>query len=181
MANSMVKNKTKNIVEQDPEIARMTALIEAAEQEYAINKAILQAAIDEKGRQAVAQRELSYQITDNVYTHGPYLEKRHLFIGAIVTVRGYAGRAEIINMEEDGVTPQGHPKYLCTVRFNVYTRGSKPIDQFYAGRLLNIMLDVDDEGNIEPDQLVNQAEINHMTAEELIQRYRELTIQECEL
>jgi hypothetical protein len=89
-------------------------------------------------------------------------------IGDIVTVRGYGGHAEVINMEVDGVTPQGHPKYLCTVRFGPYednetlrridlpygTVGTKSKTnprprrerqhQFYAGRLTNIFEDMEE-------------------------------------
>jgi hypothetical protein len=84
-------------------------------------------------------------------------------IGDIVTVRGYGGYAEVIGMEEDGVTPQGHPKYLCTVRFGIFEENEtirntnlpfgpvrKPgvprdrVHQFYAGRLTNILGDDED-------------------------------------
>jgi hypothetical protein len=81
-------------------------------------------------------------------------------IGDIVTVRGYGGMAEVVNMEEDGVTPQGHPKYLCTVDFGPYDdmpgyalknapqskyygvgrtlkKAQGRLHQFYAGRLTN--------------------------------------------
>jgi hypothetical protein len=75
-------------------------------------------------------------------------------IGDIVTVRGYGGMAEVMAMEEDGITPHGYPKYLCTVRFGAYEENEtlkkinlpygpylkgprERVHQFYAGRLTN--------------------------------------------
>lgn len=86
-------------------------------------------------------------------------------VGDIVTVRGYGGFAEVLGMEEDGVTPQGHPKYLCTVRFGPYEenetilntnlpfgpyrKGNRDrVHQFYAGRLKNIFEDAEDQHGI---------------------------------
>jgi hypothetical protein len=71
-------------------------------------------------------------------------------IGDIVEVKGYGGWAKVLNMEVDGYTPQGHPKYLCTVRFGLDEgepqtwyegkRGKKVknLHTFYASQLTNI-------------------------------------------
>ena len=86
-------------------------------------------------------------------------------IGDIVTVRGYGGYAEVLSMEEDGITPQGHPKYLCTVRFGPYDemhdklhvdlpfgpvrkKSRDRVHQFYAGRLKNIFSDAEEQHGI---------------------------------
>lgn len=88
--------------------------------------------------------------------------KAGIYIGAIVNVQGYGGRAKVLNMEVDSYTPQGHPKYLCSVVFGPYSqqtgtvtlfngkknghtvkRGtpgvSNPIHQFYASKLTNVL------------------------------------------
>ena len=72
-------------------------------------------------------------------------------VGDIVRVKGYGGFATVLVMEEDGVTPQGHTKWLCTVRFGPYENqvGYVPfgpvrkgvrdrVHQFYSGKLKNI-------------------------------------------
>lgn len=93
-------------------------------------------------------------------------------VGDIVTVKGYGGMAEVLMMEEDGVTPQGHPKYLCTVRFGpndemhdklhvdlpfgpTRKRSRDRVHQFYAGKLKNI-LDIDDDD--EPTTTITEAQ-----------------------
>jgi hypothetical protein len=75
-------------------------------------------------------------------------------VGDVVTVRGYGGMAEVLSMEIDGYTPQGFPKYLCTVQFGAYEQNETikkinlpygpyrkgprdRIHQFYAGRMAN--------------------------------------------
>jgi hypothetical protein len=79
-------------------------------------------------------------------------------VGDIVKVKGYGGYAEVLGMEEDGVTPQGHTKWLCTVRFGPYEdhvgyvpfgpvrKGVRDrVHQFYSGRMKNIFDGDDDE------------------------------------
>jgi hypothetical protein len=79
-------------------------------------------------------------------------------------------------MEVDGYTPQGHPKWLCSVVFGPYNqqtgtitrfngkknghtlkRGtpgiSSPIHQFYAGKLTNVL---DEPANTESEQAAQQ-------------------------
>jgi hypothetical protein len=52
------------------------------------------------------------------------------YIGEIVQVKGYGGAAKIVAMEEDGITPQGHPRYLCSVVFGPYS----PNEKYYASK-----------------------------------------------
>src|SRR6516165_282380 len=104
----------------------------------------------------IAARQLAVMAKDNL----------HKFqIGDIVTVKGYGGHAEIIGMEVDGVTPQGHPKYLCTVRFGPIATDNETLNhidlpfgpyrkrsrdrlhQFYAGKPQGIGIDDQAEGS----------------------------------
>lgn len=106
-----------------------------------------------------------------------------IYIGAIVNVQGYGGRAKVLNMEVDGYTPQGLPKYLCSVVFGPYSNGqtgtitrfngkknghtrsrkgapgiSNPIHQFYKSKLTNV-LDAPD-GNTAASIAAQEAMLN---------------------
>lgn len=41
--------------------------------------------------------------------------------GSIVNVKGYGGAAKVIKAVDDGVTPQGHVKWLYTVEFGPFS------------------------------------------------------------
>jgi hypothetical protein len=41
--------------------------------------------------------------------------------GALVNVKGYGGAAKVIKAVDDGVTPQGHTKWLYTVEFGPFS------------------------------------------------------------
>jgi hypothetical protein len=45
-----------------------------------------------------------------------------LNVGDIVTVRGYGGWAEVLNLVEDGLAFGMYPKYIATVRFGVHDK-----------------------------------------------------------
>lgn len=41
--------------------------------------------------------------------------------GDVVTVKDYAGSARIVKVDQDGITPQGYPKWLYTVEFGAFS------------------------------------------------------------
>jgi hypothetical protein len=123
--------------------------------------------------------------------------KHGIYIGAIVNVQGYGGRAKVLNMEQDGCTPptlanpQGHPKWLCSVVFGPYShqtgtisrfngknngqtakRGTpglaSPIHQFYAGKLTNVL----DTPEARPEDL--QDKVDSMDKAALLARLAEI-------
>jgi hypothetical protein len=101
-------------------------------------------------------------------------------IGDIVEVKGYGGYAKVINMEIDGYTPQGYPKYLCTLDFGglqTWVEGRKgkkvrQLHQFYASRCTNI-LDVDEE----PQEQRQRKRSPRLSPEETQRQLREIEIE----
>lgn len=47
----------------------------------------------------------------------PRIAREDISNGDIVTVFGYGGFAEVLHIEQDGVGPHGHPKYLVTIKW----------------------------------------------------------------
>ena len=111
-----------------------------------------------------------------------------------VTVDGYGGAATILNVEQDGFTPQGSPKWLYTVTFGAFAptnyntgtttnfNGKKngqtlkpgtpgannPLHKFYQGRLHDFYKPAD------PDIINEIPEIPSDDPQELLQRLAEL-------
>jgi hypothetical protein len=63
--------------------------------------------------------------------------------GDVVNVKNYVGAARVVNVEQDGVTPQGYPKWLYTVEFGAfnetigYALKNAPMSKYYGvGRTL---------------------------------------------
>jgi hypothetical protein len=120
--------------------------------------------------------------------------------GDVVTVKDYCGAARVVNVEQDGVTPQGYPKWLYTVEFGAfsgsdngpasatgYALKNAPMSkyygvgrtlkkaqgryhEFYQGKLSPFYEDDDDS------VLTVEQEVRMMSREEIIEKLKEMGI-----
>lgn len=69
------------------------------------------------------------------------MKREEAYIGQPVTVEGYGGFAEILHIEEDGIAPNGGPKYRATIKWGpnntIYgtAKRSLLIEDYALGRL----------------------------------------------